>query len=59
MLQPPPDAADSLPCYATVTAALYAAATAAYGPPTPSQPVLAAVRVHVLNLQSCTTEHPD
>ena len=36
-LQPPPDTSDTLPRYATVTSALYTAATAAYGPPSPSQ----------------------
>ena len=35
------------------------AATEAYGPPTPTQPVPAAVRVHVLKLQRYTTAHPD
>ena len=32
---PPPSAPDAPPRYVTVTAALYAATTAAYGPPTP------------------------
>ena len=59
VLQPPPDAGDIPPRYATVTAALYAAATAASGHPTPSQPVAAAVRVRVLDLQIYTTQHPD
>ena len=46
----PPSASDAPPRYVTVTTALYATATAAYGPPTPSQPVLSPVRVHVVNL---------
>ena len=56
---PPPSATDAPPRYVTVTAALYAAATAAYGPPTPSQPMPSAVRVHVANLQRYTMAHPD
>ena len=55
----PPSAGGAPPHYAVVTTALYAAATAAYGPPTPSQPVASAVLVHVLNLQRYTTAHPD
>ena len=50
-LQPPLDTIDNPPHYATVTAALYAAATAAYGPPSPMHPAPAAVHVHVLSLQ--------
>ena len=42
-----------------MTTALYAAATAAYGPPTPSQPVWSAIQVHVVNLQRYTMAHPD
>ena len=42
-----------------MTTALYTVATAAYGSPTPSQPVPVVIRVHVLNLQRYTAEHPD
>ena len=42
-----------------MTSALYAAATAAYGPPVPSQPVPSTVRVHVTNLQRYTLTYPD
>ena len=56
---PPPSAPDTPPHYAAVTSALYAAATAAYGPPVPSQPVPSAVRVHVTNLRRYALAHPD
>ena len=56
---PPPGDPDAPPRYVAVTTALYAAATAAYGPPAPSQPVPSAVRVHVANLRRYTVAHPD
>ena len=59
MLQPPPDTGDNPPHCATVTAALYAAAKAAYGSPSPGQLMPAAVRVHGLSLHGYTAEHPD
>ena len=55
----PPSTSDAPPRYVAVTTALYAAATAAYGPPTPSQPVPSVVRFHVINLQRYTMAHPD
>ena len=56
---PPPGAPQAQPRYTEVTSALYAAATAAYGPPVPSQPVPSTVRVHVTNLQRYTLAYPD
>ena len=56
---PPPGAPDTPPHYAAVTSALYAAATAAFGPPIPSHPVPSAVRVHVANLRRYALAHPD
>ena len=56
---PPPGAPEAQPRYTEVTSALYAAATAAYGPPVPSQPVPSTVRVHVTNLQRYTLAYPD
>ena len=56
---PPPSALDAPPRYVAMTTALYAAATAAYEPPTPSLLVPLAVRVHVVNLQRYTMAHPD
>ena len=56
---PPPGGPDTPPRYVAVTLALYTAATAAYGPPTPSQPVPLAVRVHVANLRRYALAHPD
>ena len=56
---PPPSDPDVPPHYVAVTLALYAAATAGYGPPAPSQPVPSAVGVHVANLQRYTLTHPD
>ena len=53
-LTPPPPGGPN-----AVTSAFYAAATAAYGPPAPSQPVPSAVRVHVANLRRYTLTHPD
>ena len=50
---------DTPPRYVAVTAALYAAATAAYGPPGPSQPVPSAVRGQVANLRSSIPTQPD
>ena len=55
----PPGDPDTPPRYVAVTTALYTAATAAYGPPAPSQPVPSAVRVHVTNLRRYTVTHPD
>ena len=55
----PPSTSDAPPHYVAVTTSLYAAATAAYGPPTPSQPVPSAVGVHVVNFQLYTMAHPD
>ena len=54
-----PGVSDESPRYVAVTNALYAAATAAYGPPAPSQPVPAVVRVQVANLQRYTMTHRD
>ena len=45
--------------YTEVTSALYTAATTAYGPPVPSQPVPSTIRVHVTNLQRYTLAYPD
>ena len=59
LTSPPSGGPDTPPRYAAVTSALYAAATAAYGPPAPSQPVPSAVRVHVANLRRYTLTHPD
>ena len=56
---PPPGALQTQPRYTEVTSALYAAATAAYGPPVPSQPVPLTIRVHVTNLQRYTLAYPD
>ena len=56
---PPPGAPEAQPRYTEVTSALYTAATAAYGPPVPSQPVPSTVRVHVTNLQRYTLAYPD
>ena len=56
---PPPGAPSTLPRYTEVTSALYAAATAAFGAPVPSQPVPSTVRVHVTNLRRYTLAHPD
>ena len=56
---PPPGAPHAQPRYTEVTSALYAAATAAYGPPVPSQPVPSTIRVHVTNLQRYTLAYPD
>ena len=56
---PPLSDPDTPPRYVAVTTALYAAATAAYGPPAPSQPVRSAVRVQVANLRRYTVTHPD
>ena len=56
---PPPGDPDAPPRYVAVTTALYAAATAAYGPPAPSQSVPSAVRVHVANLRRYTVAQPD
>ena len=56
---PPPGAPAAQPRYTEVTSALYTAATAAYGPPVPSQPVPSTVRVHVTNLQRYTLAYPD
>ena len=56
---PPPGAPHAQPRYTEVTCALYAAATAAYGPPVPSQPVPSTIRVHVTNLQRYTLAYPD
>ena len=56
---PPPGVPNAQPRYTEVTCALYAAATAAYGPPVPSQPVPSAIRVHVTNLQRYTLAYPD
>ena len=58
-LQSPSDIGGEPLHYAMLTTALYAAATAAYGPPTPSQPVPATVRVHVLNVQRYTAARPN
>ena len=59
LASPPSGAPDTPPRYVAVTTALYAAATAAYGPPAPSQPVPSAVRVHVTNLWRYTIAQPD
>ena len=59
LASPPSGNPDAPPRYVAVTSALYAAATAAYGPPAPSQPVPSAVRVHVANLRRYTVTHPD
>ena len=56
---PPPGAPNTPPRYAAVTSALYAAATTAFGPPVPSQPVPSAVRVPLTNLRRYTLAHPD
>ena len=56
---PPPGAPSAPPHYAAATSAPYAAATAAFGPPVPTQPVPSAVRVHVTNLRRHTLTHPD
>ena len=56
---PPPGAPSAQPRYTEVTSALYTAATAAFGPPVPSQPVPSTVRVHVTNLRRYTLAHPD
>ena len=56
---PPPGAPHAQPRYTEVTSALYAAATAAYGPPVPSQPVPSTIHVHVANLQRYTLAYPD
>ena len=58
-VSPPSGNPDAPPRYVAVTSALYAAATAAYGPPAPSQPVPSAVRLHVANLRRYTVTHPD
>ena len=59
LASPPPGAPNAQPRYAQVTSALYTAATAAFGPPVPSQPVPSAIRVHVTNLRRYTLAHPD
>ena len=55
----PSGAPDAPPHYAGMTSALCAAATAAFGPRVPSQPVPSAVRVHVTNLRRYTLTRPD
>ena len=56
---PSPGAPRAQPRYTEVTSALYTAATAAFGPPVPSQPVPSTVRVRVTNLRRYTLAHPD
>ena len=59
-ITPPPPGGRNTPLhYVAVTSALYAATTAAYGPPAPSQPVPSVVRVHVANLRRYALAHPD
>ena len=59
LTSPPSGGPDTPPRDVAVTSALYAAATAAYGPPAPIQPVPSAVRVHVANLRRYTLTHLD